>query len=39
MIARLKGFIGEAPIVFAGAAQSDLILSAGREAGFERAGG
>jgi len=36
MIARLKGFIGAAPIVFAGAAQSDLILSAGREAGFER---
>src|SRR5688572_23742266 len=34
MIARLKGFIGSAPIVFAGAAQSDLILSAEREAGF-----
>jgi len=36
MIARLKGFIGTAPIVFAGASQSDLILSVGREAGLNR---
>ena len=36
MMARLKGFVGSAPIVFAGAAQSGLLLAAGREAGFER---
>ena len=36
MIARLKGFIGTAPMVFAGASQSDLILSVGREAGIDR---
>lgn len=36
MIARLKGFIGTAPIVFAGASHADLILSVEREAGVER---
>lgn len=36
MIARLSGFVGTAPIVFAGASHSDLILSVGREAGVER---
>ena len=36
MMARLKGFLGEAPIVFAGAHQSDLLLAAHREAGFDR---
>jgi malate dehydrogenase len=36
MIARLKGFIGTAPIVFAGASHADLILSVGREAGLNR---
>jgi malate dehydrogenase len=37
MMRRLKGFVGEAPIVFAGAAQADLLLAAVREAGFRRA--
>ena len=36
MIARLKGFIGTAPIVFAGVSHADLILSVEREAGVER---
>jgi len=36
MIARLKGFLGTAPIVFAGASHADLILSVGREAGLNR---
>jgi malate dehydrogenase len=36
MMRRLKGFVGEAPIVFAGAAQADLLLAAVREAGFRR---
>jgi malate dehydrogenase len=36
MIARLRGFIGTAPIVFAGASHADLILSVEREAGVER---
>jgi malate dehydrogenase len=36
MMARLKGFIGDAPIVFAGAVQSDLLLAVEREAGFTR---
>lgn len=36
MIARLKGFIGTAPIVFAGASHSNLILAVEREAGVER---
>lgn len=36
MMVRLKGFIASAPIVFAGAAQSDLLLAVKREAGFDR---
>jgi malate dehydrogenase len=36
MMVRLKGFVGEAPIVFAGAGQADLLLAAVREAGFSR---
>ena len=36
MMKRLGGFVGEAPIVFAGAAQSDLLLASVREAGFAR---
>ena len=36
MMQRLAGFVGEAPIVFAGAAQSDLLLASVREAGFAR---
>ncbi|MGH9238087.1 MAG: lactate/malate family dehydrogenase [Vicinamibacterales bacterium] len=36
MIARLSGFAGTAPIVFAGASHSDLILAVEREAGVER---
>jgi len=36
MMRRLKGFVGEAPIVLAGAGQADLILAAVREAGFPR---
>ena len=36
MMGRLKGFVGEAPIVFAGAGQADLLLAAVREAGFRR---
>ena len=36
MMVRLKGFIGTAPIVFAGASHSNLILSVEREAGVER---
>lgn len=36
MIARLQGFIGTAPIVFAGASHSNLILSIEREVGVER---
>src|ERR671911_460861 len=34
MLARLKGVIGTAPIVFAGATQSELLLAVEREAGF-----
>jgi len=37
IMARLQGYSGNAPIVFAGAAQSDLILSAERDARFSRA--
>jgi len=33
-MARLKGFVGEAPIVFAGTSQSELLLASVREAGF-----
>jgi malate dehydrogenase len=36
MMVRLKGFIARAPIVFAGADQSDLILTVEREAGLDR---
>ncbi len=36
MMVRLKGFLGDAPIVFAGAHQSDLLLVGEREAGFDR---
>ena len=36
MMRRLAGFVGETPIVFAGAAQSDLLLASVREAGFAR---
>ena len=36
MLVRLKGFLGDAPIVFAGAQQSDLLLVVEREAGFDR---
>jgi malate dehydrogenase len=36
MMVRLKGFLGDAPIVFAGAQQSDLLRVVEREAGFDR---
>ena len=36
MMRRLNGFVGEAPIVLAGAGQADLLLAAVREAGFRR---
>jgi malate dehydrogenase len=36
MMVRLKGFLGDAPIVFAGAHQSDLLRVVEREAGFDR---
>ena len=36
MMSRLKGFVSEAPIVFAGAGQAGLLLAAVREAGFRR---
>jgi malate dehydrogenase len=36
MIKRLNGFVGEAPVVMAGAGQADLLLAAVREAGFQR---
>jgi malate dehydrogenase len=36
MMVRLNGFIGRAPIVFAGASQSDLLVAVEREAGVER---
>lgn len=36
MMARLKGFIGTTPIVFAGAAQSDLLMAVQREMNFDR---
>jgi malate dehydrogenase len=36
MMRRLKGFVGEAPIVLAGAGQADLLLAIVREAGFRR---
>lgn len=36
MMQRLAGFAGEAPVVFAGAAQSDLLLASVREAGIAR---
>ena len=37
MMTRLKGFLGDAVIVFAGAAQSELLLASVREARFDRA--
>ena len=36
MLKRLRGFVGDAPIVFAGAGQADLLLASVREAGFDR---
>jgi malate dehydrogenase len=36
MLTRLKGYLGHAPVVFAGAAQSDLLLHAMSEARFAR---
>lgn len=36
MLTRLRGFVGDAPIVFAGAGQADLLLASVREAGFDR---
>ena len=36
MMKRLRGFVGDAPIVFAGAGQADLLLASVREAGFDR---
>jgi malate dehydrogenase len=33
-MARLRGFVGEAPVVFAGTSQSELLLASVREAGF-----
>jgi malate dehydrogenase len=36
MTARVKGFLGAAPIVFAGAAQTELLLAVVREAGLAR---
>ncbi len=36
MMKRLRGFIGDEPIVFAGASQSELILASVLEAGFDR---
>jgi malate dehydrogenase len=36
MLARLGGFIGAAPIVFAGAAQTDFLVAVARETGFDR---
>jgi malate dehydrogenase len=36
MMTRLNGFVGEAPIVLAGAGQADLLLAAVREAGFRK---
>src|SRR5215204_3534074 len=36
MMTRLKGYLGHAPILFAGAVQSDLLLAAEREARFSR---
>jgi malate dehydrogenase len=36
MMRRLNGFVGEAPIVLAGAGQADLLLAAVREAGFRK---
>ena len=37
MMVRLKGFSGRAPIVFAGARQSDLLVAVERETGVDRA--
>ena len=36
MMKRLRGFLGDAPVVLAGAGQADLLLASVREAGFER---
>jgi malate/lactate dehydrogenase len=36
MMTRLKGFLGDVPVVFAGASHSELILSSVREGGFDR---
>ena len=36
MLKRLRGFVGDTPIVFAGAGQADLLLASVREAGFDR---
>jgi malate dehydrogenase len=36
LMKRLNGFLGEAPVVYAGASQSDLLLASVREAGFDR---
>ena len=36
MMQRLHGLVGEAPVVYAGAGQADLLLSSVREAGFDR---
>jgi malate dehydrogenase len=36
MMARLKGFLGEATVVFAGALQSELLLTSAREVRFDR---
>jgi malate dehydrogenase len=36
LMARLTGYLGTAPVVFAGASQTPLLLAASREAGFDR---
>lgn len=36
MMKRLRGFIGDAPVVYAGAGQTALLLASVREAGFDR---
>lgn len=36
MMKRLRGFTGDAPVVYAGAGHADLLLSTVREAGFDR---
>ena len=37
MIGRVAGYLGEAPVVFAGAAQAGVLLAAAREVGIRRA--